>query len=322
METGLNAWIANREPKKFDRVDLPGGWHWGISGNKTGYLMGPDDKLYVGYDVKDETMRFGKNGETDVPGLNLWVVQEMGEKFVRENFMDEDTAREYDEFAEKRGAERKEYEKGVRSEMDGLIQVELKEGEWTAHVDVEGVKDLTGIDSKPEISREEGIALFNRMSEAQHTAPLRDPMGYMTLDNNLYEFIKDEYDTAYNDAIDSIETGLLNGNGHGCQAVLDKLDAVVRKNVREYCLPEGVNYQHLRNIETTPELEDAVGKFVQQRVVKTVNFEKKRSHSKESLEKDHQKFVEAGEALKEQIAIAALGPMDVSLKDDKDVKLE
>lgn len=321
METGMNAWIANADSGA--RISLPGGWHWDVSSDKTGCLKDPEGRLCVNYDISPGTnaIRFGKDGLTVAPGLNLWVVQEMGEKFARENFMDDDTCTAYDEFAKERSEKRKEYDKGVRNQLAGLIQLELKEGRWTAHVDTISVKDITGIDSKSVLTLSEGVALFNRMSEARHVMPLRDPLGYMTLKDNLYDHIKEQYASQYEDMIDNIDAGFINGNGRGCEAILNKLDATVRKNIREYCLPDGVNYQHLRNIAPTDELMGAVNEFVKQRVVKTVNFEKKRDHSKDALEKDHEKFLAAGENLKARIADAALPPMDMSFAEDSGIEI-
>ena len=321
METGMRAWIANQDGKAA-KVELPGGWEWDVRQDGTGHLAGPGGALCVGYDLNSRTMRFGADGETKVPGLNLWTVQEMGERFARDNFMDKAAGEAYDQFAKERGNRRREYEKGVRAEMSGVIQIELSEGVWTAHVDTDAVRGMTGIESPPEISVTEGVALFNRMSAARHVMPLRDPMGYMTLDGSLYDHIKDQYEFQYEDTIQNIDAGFINGNGRGCEAVLDKLDATVRKNVREYCLPDGVNYQDLRHVAVTPELEKAVNDFVKQRVTKTVNFEKKRSHSKESLERDHAKFLAAGEAMQEQIAAAALPPLDVSMGQAAGMKIE
>ena len=125
--------------------------------------------------------------------------------------------------------------------------------------------------------------------------------------------MKDQYEFQYEDTIQNIDAGFINGNGRGCEAVLDKLDATVRKNMREYCLPEGVNYQDIRHVAVTPDLKNAANEFVRQRVTKTVDFERKRSHSPESLARDHAKFLAAGEALKEQISIAALPPLVVTM---------
>lgn len=319
MEKGIKAWIANQDSDAV--VELPSGWHWNVSADGTGYLMTPENQKCVGYDINTETIRFGADGEMNAPGLNLWTVQEMGEKFARESFMDDSACEAYDTFSKERRAQRSDYEKGVRAEMAGLIQVELKGGEWTAHVDTEAVKAVTGIESEPEISREEGIALFNRMSEARNVMPLRDPMGYMTLDGNTYDYIKDQYEFQYDDTIQNIDAGFINGNGRGCEAVLDKLDSVVRKNVREYCLPEGMNYQDLRHVDATPEIQTAVNDFVKQRVTKTVNFEKKRSHSAESLAKDHDKFVASADNLKLAISEEAQKPLDVSLSDGNEMKI-
>lgn len=319
MEKGIKAWIANQDSDA--RVDLPSGWYWDVQADGTGYLMTPEDQKCVGYDINTETIQFGADGRVNAPGLNLWTVQEMGEKFARESFMDDKACEEYDAFSKERRALRSEYEKGVRAEMAGLIQVELKDGEWTAHVDTEAVKDMTGIESEAEISREEGIALFNRMSEARNVMPLRDPMGYMTLDGNTYDYIKDQYEFQYDDTIQNIDAGFINGNGRGCEAVLDKLDSVVRKNVREYCLPEGMNYQDLRHVEATPEIQTAVDGFVKQRVTKTVNFEKKRSHSAESLAKDHDKFVASADNLKLAISEEAQKPLDVSIDNSNEMNM-
>lgn len=324
METGIKAWIANNgfEQGENTRIDLPAGWHWDISHDGTGYLKDPGGQLCVGYDKKNETIRFGADGVTKAPGLNLWTIQEMGEKFARENFMDDAAGREYDAFAAERGAKRREYEKGVRDEMRGIIRVELNAGEWVAHVDTRALKTTTGIESEPELTLEQGVSLFNKMSEARHVMPLRDPMGYMTMDGNVYDYIKEQYDFKYNDTIDNIYNGFINGNGRGCEAVLNKLDAVVRKNVREYCLPEGVKYQDLRHIAATDKLKDAVDEFVSQRVTKTVNFEKKRDHDAESLARDHERFLKAGEELTAKIADAAFPTMSAPLSQDSGLTIE
>lgn len=321
METGMKAWLANHEFDFSDngaRIDLPGGWHWDFSSDKTGYLKTPEDVLCVGYDLNANTIQFGSAGRTVAPWLNLWTIQEMGEKFARENFMDADTAKEYDAFAKKRGEERRAYEKNVRQGLKGVITMELKNGEWTAHVDTKAVMDKTGIQTNTVLTRQEGIALFNQMSEILHAMPLYDPMGYMVPDGNLYSYIKDQYDFQYNDTIDNIDAGFINGNGRGCEKILDNLDSVVRKNIREYCLPDGVNYQDLRFVIPTPDMKNAVDEFVKQRVTKTVNYEKKRDHTEESLKHDHEKFLGAAEALRGKIEGSALPPLDVSQFDIDD----
>lgn len=315
IETGEKAWIANQDMKQGDDtifVELPHGWRWQIDSPNSGILVNPDNKAVVGYDLDNEIIQFGADGATKVSGLNLWTIQEMGERFARENFMDEKDMSRYDAYYNVRGEKRREFERGVREQLIGVIQMELVEGEWTAHVDTDKVAALTGIMAEPEISREEGIALFNRMSETMHAMPLRDPMGYMKLDDNTYDYIKDQYEFQYDDTIQNIDAGFINGNGRGCEAVLDKLDATVRKNIREYCLPDGMNYQDLRHVAMTDELEGAVNEFVKQRVTKTVNFEKKRSHSAESLAKDHEKFLKAADTLKETILQTAMPGLDVS----------
>lgn len=308
MDKGINAWIANQTPGSDAIITLPGGWQWNVHSNDTGHLKLPDGTLCVGYDLNTNTMQFGDAGKTGVTKLNLWTAQTMGEKFARENFMDPDTAKQYDEFARERDKTRRAYEKDIRGKMTGMIRLEMKQGDWTAHVNVAEVKNLTGIESAAELSRQEGIRLFNQMSIQQQVMPLRDPMGYMTLENNVYDYIKDQYDFQYNDTINSIDAGFINGTGYGCEKILDNLDAVVRKNIREYCIPSGVHYQDLRFVSLTPEIEQAVDEFVKQRVTKTVNYEKRRDHTMESLQRDHEKFMDAGDTLRDIIGNAALAP--------------
>lgn len=324
IETGETAWIANQDMKQDDDtifVELPHGWRWQIDSPNTGILVNDSNQVVAGYDLKGEILQFGSDGMTKAPGLNLWTIQEMGEKFARDNFMDEKTAVRYDEFYKVRGDKRKEFERGVREKFTGVIQMELSEGEWTAHVNTDKVMELTGIATEPELTREGGVALFNQMSETLHVMPLRDPMGYMKLNDNTYDYIKGQYEFQYNDAIDNIDAGFINGNGRGCEAVLDKLDSTVRKNIREYCLPDGMNYQDLRHVGMTDELEEAVNGFVKQRVTKTINFEKKRSHSQESLAKDHQKFLKAAENLMDTISQTAMPDLDVSFAETLDTGL-
>lgn len=311
METGIKAWIANQIPGSDATITLPNGWQWDVHSDNTGHLKTPDGDLCVGYDLNTNTMQFGDVGKTGVVKLNLWTAQIMGEKFARENFMDLDTAKQYDEFTRERDKARRMYEKTVRGKMAGMIRLEMKRGDWTAHVNTDEVRNLTGIESEPELSRQEGIKLFNSMSIQQQVMPLRDPMGYMTLENNVYDYIKDQYDFRYNDTINSIDAGFINGSGYGCEKILDNLDAVVRKNIREYCIPSGVHYQDLRFVSLTPEIEHAVDEFVKQRVTKTVNYEKRRDHTMESLQKDHEKFMAAGDALREIIGNVTLAPLDV-----------
>lgn len=321
METGTRAWLATQPPGST-RIDLPGGWYWDIISGNTGYLKTPQNQACVQYDIRAQSIRFGASGLTAAPGINLWVAQEMGEKFARENFMDADTSKAYDEFAQIRGEERHNYERVMRDKIKGVITMELKEGKWAAHVSTQAVYELSGLESEEFISREEGVALFNRMSEAMHVMPLRNPMGYMVLDENVYMYIKDQYDFQYNDTIDNIDAGFINGSGYGCERILENLDATVRKNIREYCLPDGVNYQDLRFVTPTPEIESAVNEFVKQRVTKTVDYEKRRDHTKESLARDHERFLAAAETLQGTIGEVALAPWNMpQLEPDGDLKM-
>lgn len=313
METGRKAWLACQtfERGKPAVIELPDGWRWKAEDENRGCLYTPEGDKCAGYDLETETLQFGADGVVKAKGLNAWVAQEMGEKFAQE-LMDEDTKVEYKAYAEKRRVERSDFDKAVRTELASAFQMELKNGDWSVQVDMER---LTGTGGQIRMSRSGAAAVFNQMSEVRGVMPLRDSFGYMTRENNLYQYVKDQYVFQYEDTIDNIEAGFINGNGRGCEAVLNNLDAVVKKNMREYCLPEGVRYQDLRYVEATPKLQEAANAFVRQRVTKTVNFEKKRSHSQESLERDHRRFLEAAESFRDAIGEEALGTLTLSDED-------
>ena len=90
METGIKAWIANQDPHVHTKVDLPGGYYWDIDPGNTGYLKGPRMNFMSGMTSMSISYSLAHDGRTFAPGLNLWTVQEMGEKFVRDNFMDKE----------------------------------------------------------------------------------------------------------------------------------------------------------------------------------------------------------------------------------------
>ena len=46
-------------------------------------------------------------------------------------------------------------------------------------------------------TRLDGVKLFNEIAVKNELKPLTDPLGYMTLDNNLYIYIHDKYQTEY-----------------------------------------------------------------------------------------------------------------------------
>ena len=151
------------------------------------------------------------------------------------------------------------------------------------------------------VSKDEGISLFNQAAETVGLNPLRDPKGYMALDNNVYEVIKDTYADKYEEALDHIEGGFGFGTTYAVESVLNKLDAEVRSNVKEH-LPKGVNYSDLRFIAATPEMEDVIDRFATKRVEMTLMKSISRSIEQERFDKTVNEYHAYGNKLGEMLS--------------------
>lgn len=278
-------------------VPIIDGYVWNIFKDGKGFLVAPDGSKHCGFDLQKETITFDPSGESiHAPGLTASVVQEMGERYAQDLLFTDAEKEHYDQHVLKRDNTKKVHDRQVWNELKGVIQLEQKDGSWLAHVDTVKAKELTGVETYHICSKEDGMALFNQMSAALHASPLRDPTGYMALSGNVYAFLQNEYRNQYEDILQGIDNQLVDGTGYGVSHVLETLQSTIRKDVSEY-LPKGQNYGDLRFLEATEERKDAVRTFVKCRVSKTLTYEKKRSYETATLERTHDKFVEAGKHL-------------------------
>lgn len=146
-------------------------------------------------------------------------------------------------------------------------------------------------------SREAGVARFNEEAEKQGLKPLRDPQGYMTLDDNVYQAVKDTYEEKYDTKAQEIEDGFsVIKSTYAIDALLDKLDATVRKDSKRF-VPEGMVYGDLRFVRNTPEIQEKIDKMVDKRVEMTLKYQISRSVDDESFMRTFHGFVEAGKEL-------------------------
>lgn len=289
--------VTFSSPKHTVEVPVITDYVWNLSGDGKGFLVAPDASIHCRFDLQKETITFEPSGdEIHAPGLTASVVQEMGERYAYDFLFTDEQKAAYDQQVLTRNNMKKVHDRQVWNELKGVVQLEQKEGAWLAHVDTAKAKELTGIETNHVCSKADGIALFNQMSTTLHASPLRDPTGYMALSGNVYEFLQKEYRNQYEDILQGIDNQLVDGTGYGVSHVLETLQSTIRKDVSEY-LPKGQNYGDLRFLEATDERKDAVRNFVKCRVSKTLTYEKKRSYEKATLERTHDKFVEAGNHL-------------------------
>lgn len=168
------------------------------------------------------------------------------------------------------------------------------------HIDREKLKRDTGYETDYHVvSRQEGFDMFNEVSRQHGLRELRDPKGYMPLEDNVYEYIRDTYLDMYEDAYDDIDGGFGYGTKAAMRAMIDKVDVHMKKNVSEH-LPEGLKYNELRFKRLTPEIADAVDDFVGKRVIITRLRSMGtlgRAVEKETFDRAIRQYHESGEVL-------------------------
>lgn len=134
----------------------------------------------------------------------------------------------------------------------------------SVHVDKDFL-EAQGVSAPSSPTRDEGIALFNQLAEANDLNPLRDPTGYMALDNNVYDYLHQSYKDRYEEAAEKADMGLMRGGSYGMRAVLSNQKKVIQKDVRSI-LPKDMKYSECRFVEATPEIKESVDTFVDTRV--------------------------------------------------------
>jgi len=191
--------------------------------------------------------------------------------------------------------------KTFRQKLGRSIQLERRGSDWLAHLDKETLQKDFNVSLNAHLtSKEKAIYVFNYISEQRGVEPLRDPAGYMALDNNLQTYIKQTYENRYEETLEDIEDNIIDGTGYGVESVLNKLDSTIRNDIKQH-LPKDMNYGDLRFVAVNDERKQAVDAFVNARISKTLAYEKKRSYEPEAMERIDTRFKEAGQAFQESL---------------------
>lgn len=152
------------------------------------------------------------------------------------------------------------------------------------HVDLNKLAQYNTDEFRELITKEEAINLFNSIAESNGAKPLLDPRGYFKpLENNIYDYIKDAYRDEFEEQLDNIEQGYSYGTTYALEAILDKLDSKVAKDIRRF-VPENMKYNELRFVEATDEVCDLVDAFAKTRVQYTQSYSIRRSVDKSRLD--------------------------------------
>lgn len=152
------------------------------------------------------------------------------------------------------------------------------------HVDLGKLANYDTDEYRDLITKDEAIALFNKVSEANGVPTLQDPRGYFKpLENNIYDYLKDAYQDEFEEQLDNIEQGYSYGTTYALEAVLDKLDKKVAKDIRRF-VPENMKYNELRFVEVTDDVCDVIDEFAKTRVQYSQVYSIRRSVDKKRLD--------------------------------------
>lgn len=157
-------------------------------------------------------------------------------------------------------------------------------------------------------TRLDGIKLFNEIAMKNDLKPLSDPLGYMTLDDNLYSYIHNKYQTEYSNTIDMVENGLMGGGPYALRAVAGKLPQNIRKDMTPF-MPENFKYSEMRYVKASDEMKHNVDKYVSARVQLTHLHSMRRRVEDATFEDIHHQMSSAGNKLKDLIEESLNGPI-------------
>lgn len=164
--------------------------------------------------------------------------------------------------------------------------------------------EVQGIKVEGDLNRSETVALFNKVAVQNNLFPVKDPMGYLKLDNNLHDAILEIYKDKYEESIKKIDAGYIAGGKKSMEGVLNKLPAITRRDMKDY-LPEGATQGDLNYIKATPEMKKAVGEYAESRTQLTYLKNIRRSVDDSTFEKLDAKLDEIGSVIKDRIAVAS-----------------
>ena len=279
-----------------------GGWEWHLKGDGRGWLENNYGEQYFKFDIAKKQVQI--NNQSDWQQINTLTfgnVQSNGERYLCQNHLSPQENVLYEKMAAERKTQRGRRDKEFRQELGACIRVEYTGDVWISHINTEQLNTVFGVTDIPtKLSKHEGVELFNNISKTHHVEPLRDPIGYMRIENNMYDYIHQTYYEKYDDILQDIHDNIVDGTGYGVQYILDNLSKTIRKDMKD-CLPYNMKYSDLSHIHITPERTTAVDKFVKARISKTLVYEKKRGYEQATIDRTDQQLISAGVQLRDTL---------------------
>lgn len=178
---------------------------------------------------------------------------------------------------------------------------------YKTNVDTEFVT-AQGVAIPDNPTRLDGIKLFNEIAIKNELKPLSDPLGYMTLDGNLYAYIHNKYQTEYSNAINMVENGLMSGGSYALREVAGKLQPNIRKEMTPY-MPDNFKYSEMRFVKASDEMKHCVDDYVSARVQLTHLYHMRRRVEDPIFDDLNYRLSSAGNKLKDLIEESLNGPI-------------
>lgn len=170
---------------------------------------------------------------------------------------------------------------------------------FSTHVDSNFLK-AQNIEIPDNPTRLDGIKLFNEIAVKNDLKPLADPLGYMTLDDNLYTYIHDKYQTEYSKAINMVDNGLMRGGSYALRAVSEKLPQNIRKDMTPF-MPDNFKYSDMRFVKASDEMKHRVDDYVASRVKLTHLHSMRRQVEEKTFDDIRSNLLTSGNKLKDLI---------------------
>lgn len=175
-----------------------------------------------------------------------------------------------------------------------------KQGDFV-HIDNDGLaRDFNTPIEYTIMTVDEANELFNDISESNGFPRLQTATGYMPLQNNVYDYLKEAYADEYETQLDKIDGGFAYGSTYALEAVLNDLDNKVRKDSKKL-VPESASYNELRFVEATDEIADKIDDFAKARVIYTSSWSIRRKVTEETLLRQQDQLKDLGLDLKDLI---------------------
>lgn len=188
---------------------------------------------------------------------------------------------------------------GNKEDIRKILGQNMKREASMVRVNQEGLSSY-GYRGPELLNLEEARVVFNRMSERFGAKPLREPWGYMALEDSFYNVMKDTYADFYDEHLEKIENGMGLGSPRAFEAVLDTLDKRVLKDMKSFEGDQFV-YGDLRFLPVTDTLQEQLDDFVKTRVLFSAAHSIKRSVSDDRLEELKGQLRDKGLGLRDTI---------------------